>query len=167
MAGLRCWVLLSRHSSVVSRVPWPLTSMEPPSRTTRVLAWMGRISRAPAALAMRLAIFSSCCQLEYLAQALKRHLMARRLASGAEAPFLLTAASARLKPCPPGAGVKAGFLMASALARLKPCPPVAAELCSACAGESPAPHLTKVQPESRVQTRLVGQRWKWTLSLRA
>src|SRR5713226_9467327 len=145
MAGLRCWVLLSRHSSVVSRVPWPLTSMEPPSRTTRVFAWMGRISRAPAALAMRLAIFSSCCQLEYLAQALKRHLMARRLASGAEAPFLLTAASARLKPCPP----------------------VAAELCSACAGESPAPHLTKVQPESRVQTRLVGQRWKWTLSLRA
>src|SRR6266478_6608967 len=29
-----------------------------------------------------------------------------------------------------------------------------------------APSTTKVQPESRVQTRFVGQRWKMTLSLR-
>src|SRR6266851_1800363 len=113
--------------------------MEPPSSTTRLLPWMGRISRARAAFAMRLPILSSCCQFEYLAQALKHHLMARRLASGAEAPFFLTVASARLKPCP------SWFSRARA----------------------PAPHFTKVQPESRGQTRLVGQRWKRTFLLRA
>src|SRR5712692_9621307 len=100
---------------------------------------MGRTSWARAALAMRLPIFSSCCQLEYLAQALKRHLTAARRASGAGAPFFLTDASARLDPCPPRLS-RAG---------------------------APAPHFAKVQPESRVQTRLVGQRWKRRLSLRA
>ena len=33
--GLRCWISESRHSSVVSRMPAPLVSMEPPSRTMR------------------------------------------------------------------------------------------------------------------------------------
>ena len=33
--GLRAWISLSRHSSVASRVPRPLTSIAPPSITTR------------------------------------------------------------------------------------------------------------------------------------
>ena len=33
--GLRCWIFQSRHSSVVRRMPAPLVSMEPPSRTMR------------------------------------------------------------------------------------------------------------------------------------
>ena len=33
--GLRCCTSLSRHSSVVISVPWPFTSMLPPSSTTR------------------------------------------------------------------------------------------------------------------------------------
>src|SRR5260370_38416105 len=77
-------MLLSRHSSVVSRVPQPLTSIEPPSITTRVSQDNGRNSRAPVAFAIRLPIFSSCRQLEYLAQALKRNLRASRLESGAK-----------------------------------------------------------------------------------
>ena len=35
MPGLRAWIGLSRHSSVVSSVPRPLTSMLPPSSTMR------------------------------------------------------------------------------------------------------------------------------------
>src|SRR2546428_12062102 len=89
---------------------------------------MGRTSWARAALAMRLPIFSSCCQLEYLAQALKRHLTAARRASGAGAPFFLTVASARLDPCPPRLS-RAG---------------------------APAPHFAKGQPEARGQTAFVG-----------
>src|ERR1700683_1043772 len=77
MVGFRCWTLLSRHSSVVRIVPFPLTSIEPPSITTRVLPDSGRISRAWAEFAIRLPIFSSWRQLEYLAQALKRNLRAR------------------------------------------------------------------------------------------
>src|SRR5437899_4936288 len=101
---------------------------------------MGRTSWARAALAMRLPIFSSRCQLAYLAQALKRHLMAARGASGAEAPLFLIDASAPLES------------YASRLSRAR----------------VPAPDFAKVQPESRVQTRLVGQRWKRRLfSLRA
>ena len=33
--GLRCWTSERRHSSVVRRMPAPLVSMEPPSRTMR------------------------------------------------------------------------------------------------------------------------------------
>src|SRR6185437_908759 len=68
-------------------------------------------SGASQASAIRLPILSSCCQLEYFAQALKRHLTA--------------------------------------------------EICGAFSDR------TKVQPESRVHTRLVGQRWKRTFSFSA
>src|ERR1700675_3115579 len=84
MAGLRCWILLSRHSSVVSRVPRPFTSIEPPSRTTRAPRDLGRISRECATRDIRPPIFSSSLQFEYLAQALNRKLSARWLAPAPE-----------------------------------------------------------------------------------
>src|SRR5205823_15007626 len=89
----------------------------------------GRTPCAPAERAMRLEIFWSCFQLGYLAQALKRQVMAERW---------LASLSSFARPERPGAAV--------------PTWPVA---------------VTKVQPESRVQTRSVGQRWKRTLSLSA
>src|SRR5580704_13523790 len=115
MVGFRCWTLLSRHSSVVRIVPCPLTSIEPPSSTTRVLLDSGRISRAWEAFAIRLPIFSSRRQLEYLAQALKRNLRAGVFDSG----------SSRLSWAPVSA---------------------------------PLGRFRKMQPESRSQERLVGQR---------
>src|SRR2546430_15408517 len=96
MPGLRCWISLSRHSSVVSRVPRPLTSIEPHSRTTSLLRNTAWISRALADCDMRLEISWSCFQLEYLAQALKRQVMAERW---------LASLSSFARPERPGAAV--------------------------------------------------------------
>ena len=137
MPGLRCCSGLSRHSSVVSSAPLPFTSIEPPSSTTRCLAKSGRTSIAPAALATRLPIFSSRRQLGYLAQALKRHLTARM----AE----LRSAGQSGAPVPPWFVASVGQPRAAV----------------------PTYFVRKVQPESRVQTRSVGQRWKRTFFARA
>src|SRR5207245_9332637 len=93
---------------------------------------MGRTSWARTAFAMRLPIFSSRCQLEYLAHALKRHLMAARRASWAEAPFFLRDASAPLES------------YASRLSQAR----------------VPAPDFAKVQPAPLGQTRLAVHRRK-------
>ena len=85
--GLRCWTSERRHSSVVRRMPSPLTSMEPPSRTRRwglpsVPVISGRNSSMPLSLATWWGIWSSRCQLGYFAQALKRQLVMAMLPSG-------------------------------------------------------------------------------------
>ncbi len=77
--GLRCCVVLSRHSSVVSMAPRPFTSMLPPSSTTRcgrpsTLA-VGRHSGRRRRRATLPAIVASFCQSGYLAQALKRQMV--------------------------------------------------------------------------------------------
>src|SRR3982074_123905 len=100
--------------------------MEPPSNTTRELLDDGRTSRTPAASVMRLPIFSSCRQLEYLAHALKRNLRASAGSCRDSRPFGKLRAGSRLS------------------GRAKP---------GSCG-------VKKMQPESRVHTRFVGQRWK-------
>ena len=72
--GLRtCTSGSSRHSSVVSSVPRPLTSMLPPSSTTGRPVALDRAAAArPSARAARAGTRSSCFQSGYLAQALKR-----------------------------------------------------------------------------------------------
>ena len=41
IGGFRCWTVLSRHSSVVSISPCPLTPILPPSSTTRWPRYVG------------------------------------------------------------------------------------------------------------------------------
>ena len=110
---------------MVSRVPCPLTSMEPPSSTTRACSCDGQgISAALAACAMRRADFFVV-------------LVVRIFCPGVEAPF------------------DGGEVEQPSVARLRR------------AGDARALATTKVQPESRVQTRSVGQRWKRTFLFRA
>src|SRR5580700_9231058 len=71
LSGLRAWIELRRHSSVVISQPLPLTSMLPPSRTRGAVQLCLRTNcgiSAPAA--------SSSCQFSYLPQALNFHLTA-------------------------------------------------------------------------------------------
>src|ERR1700756_5230485 len=118
--------------------------MEPPSRTMGTLPSKGPISAASADFAIWLASFASFFQFGYLAQALKRQVIApspeytrSSLASSGQA--LASAGSfARELSCSARNGRFDGLLV-----------------------------MTNVQPESRVQTRSVGQRWKRILGLRA
>ena len=110
--GLRCWTSESRHSSVVRRMPAPLTSMEPPSRTMR---W-----------AFPLAEFDFGLD---LGDVVELGDVVRDLVVAA--PVVVLGPGVEL---PVGDGEVVAFLRSL---------------------------LTKIGPESRSQTRSVGQWWKW------
>src|SRR5439155_1350714 len=81
--GLRaCTSRSSRHSSVVSNVPRPFTSMLPPSRTTSRPPHCAGNSRSLRRRATRSGTWSSFFQSGYLAQALKRNRMIATSAGG-------------------------------------------------------------------------------------
>src|ERR1700733_2357097 len=93
--GLRAWIGLSKHSSVVSIVPRPLTSMLPPSRTTRRPRCVGDHIFHFSFLASLSFAASSFFQSSYFAQALKCQFV------GAVSPFLLRTkigAKSRIQP---------------------------------------------------------------------
>src|SRR5258708_5397352 len=112
---------------------------------------IGCSSEAPAALAIKLPICSSCFQFGYFAHALKRHLIADNCGG--------------VVNC--GRSVAFGWGRASgpALTLLKRAEALVPALSRAGA---PAPHgKTNAHPESLVQTRFVGQRSNRTLSCNA
>src|ERR1700680_2288748 len=74
--GLRAWIRLSRHCSVVSIVPSPFTSMLPPSKTTRRPRKVGdHIFHFILDASLSFAA-SSFFQSSYFAHALKRQFVA-------------------------------------------------------------------------------------------